>query len=152
MKISVNTTIDSSAERVWQAITDFENCPSWIAGILSLEVLEQPESGLIGFKWRETREMFGKEATETMWITDCVDGEYYQTRAENHGAVYVSKLMVQQQGEQTLLTMEFSGTSESFWVNLLSSVMSVFMKKSMFKMIAQDLADIKAYVEASAVE
>lgn len=84
-----------------------------------------------------------------MWITDCVDGEYYQTRAENHGAVYVSKLMVQQQDEQTLLTMEFSGMSDSWFVNLMSKLMGFFMAKSMIKMLEADLADIKAHVEAS---
>lgn len=25
--------------------------------------------GLVGFKWKETHKMFGKEATEIMWIT-----------------------------------------------------------------------------------
>ena len=149
MKISVNTIIESSSEKVWRAITDFEHCESWINGILNVTILEQPENGLVGFKWRETRKMFGKEATETMWITNCVDGEYYQTRAENHGAVYVSKLMVQQQDEQTLLTMEFSGMSESWYVNLMSKLMGFFMTKSMIKMLEADLADIKAHVEAS---
>lgn len=149
MKISVNTIIESSSEKVWRAITDFEHCESWINGILNVTILEQPENGLVGFKWQETRKMFGKEATETMWITDCVDGEYYQTRAENHGAVYVSKLMVQQQDEQTLLTMEFSGMSDSLFVNLMSKLMGFFMAKSMIKMLEADLADIKAHVEAS---
>ena len=149
MQLCVSTNINSSPDNVWQAITDFEHCESWIAGILNVTILEQPESGLVGFKWRETRKMFGKEATETMWITDCIDGEYYQTRAENHGAIYVSKLSISSMGDATKLTMEFSGKSESWFVNLMSKLMGFFMTKSMIKMLEADLADIKAHVEAS---
>lgn len=148
MKISVNTTINAESALVWQTITDFEHCPQWMNGILDLQVLERPEGSLVGFKWQETRELFGKQATETMWITDCVDGEFYRTRAENHGAIYVSELTVTPQGDKTLLTMDFSGHADSFWVNLLSSVMGIFMKKSMINMIEKDLADIKAHVES----
>ena len=148
MKISVNIIIESSSEKVWQAITDFEHCENWIGGILNVTILEQPEDGLVGFKWQETRKMFGKEATETMWITDCVDGKSYTTRAENCGAIYVSKLTVIPEGDITKLTMEFSGTSESWFVNLMSKVMGFFMTKSMIKMLEADLADIKGHVES----
>jgi len=147
MKLSVSTNINSSTDDVWKAITDFENCANWMNGIIDLEILDEPEQGLVGFMWLETREFFGKTAVETMWITDYVDGESYTTRAENHGAVYISKLTVIPHGENTLLTMEFSGSSDSLFVRLLSSLMAVFVKKSMVKMLEDDLADIKKHVE-----
>lgn len=150
MKMSVSVTIDSPKETVWDAITDINNCPKMITGIIDLKILEQPETGLVGLKWQETRMMFGKEAVETMWVTECQDQEYYYTRAENHGAVYITKMSVQQLEDQTELTMEFSGSSESFWINLLSSVMSIFIKKSMLKMLQADLQDIKQFVENKA--
>lgn len=149
MQLCVSTNINSSPDNVWQAITDFEHCENWIDGILNLTILEQPENGLVGFKWQETRKMFGKEATEIMWITGCVHGESYTTRAENCGAIYVSKLTVIPEGKTTKLTMEFSGTSESWLVNLMSKLMGFFMTKSMIKMLEDDLADIKAHVESN---
>jgi len=45
----------------------------------AIEVLEKPDAGFVGFKWKETRKMFGKEATEIMWITDSVENEYFST-------------------------------------------------------------------------
>lgn len=163
MKISVETTINSSKDKVWSAISDIENAPEMISGIIGLEVLEKPASGLLGLKWRETRKMFGKEADETMWITDCMEGEFYQTRAENHGAIYKSRLSleaIESSGsdrsakaddaiaDRTKLTMTFEGEAESFLIKVVSAIMSLFMKKSMIKMLETDLADIKAYVEA----
>lgn len=46
---------------------------------------ENTASGLVGLKWRETRMLFGKEATAEKWITDAVENECYKTRAESDG-------------------------------------------------------------------
>lgn len=149
MKISVDIEIDSPKNKVWTAITDINNSTNMISGIIDLEVLHQPEEGIVGLKWTETRKIFGKESSETMWITDCKDEEYYCTRAENNGAIYSTKMSVSGVGSNTLLTMAFSGTSESTVVKLISSIMSLFLKKSMVKMLQKDLADIKSFVEKS---
>lgn len=147
MKISVDTEINAPKQDVWAVISNIENAPNVISGIISLEVLHKPEAGLIGLKWKETRKMFGKEAEETMWITDCSNGEYYATRAENHGAIYKSMMSVEAVGDKTKLTMSFEGESESFFVKIISKVMGFFMKKSMIKMLDADLADIKRFAE-----
>ena len=147
MKISVNVEIAMSKDLVWTAITDIENCPNMITGIIDLKVLEKPEDGLVGLKWIETRIMLGKEASETMWITDSKDGEYYCTRAENHGSIYVTKMSVDETDGKTLLTMSFSATSESIFIRIISSLMGLFIKKSMLKMLKHDLDDIKNHLE-----
>ena len=148
MKTSVSVEINASTEEVWKAITDFEHCPSFISAIESLEILHKPDDTLVGFKWKETRTMFGKEATETMWITDYTENEFYQTRAESHGSVYTSKMAVEPKGENSKLTMSFSGETVSFFAKIMSALMSSMIKKSMDKALQQDLDDIKTYVEA----
>ncbi len=150
MNICVDIMIDSPIGPVWDAITDFENCEKMVSGILSAKVLERPDDGLVGLKWTETRTMFGKECDETMWITDAKEHSFYETRAENHGAIYVSKMSVNEIDGQTKLTMSFSGTSDSMLVRIISSVMNLFMKNSMVKMLETDLSDIKQFVEQQA--
>ena len=149
MSITVDIKIDSPKSKVWAAITDIRNCMNMISSISALKVLHEPEEGLIGLKWTETRHVFGKDATETMWITDCKDEEYYCTRAENHGAIYSTKLAVAEVGDKTLLTMSFAVTSDSFFIKVVSSVMGIFIKKLMLKMLEKDLDEIKAFVEKS---
>lgn len=149
MNINVDIEIGSSKSKVWAAITDISNCTNMISGIIDLKILEQPDVGLVGLKWTETREMFGKEASETMWITDCIDEEFYCTRAENCGSIYSTKLSVSQVGKKTLLTMSFNGTSDSIFIRALSSIMGLFIKKSMVKMLKKDLSDIKDFLEKS---
>lgn len=148
MEISVSVEINASKQSVWHAITDLSHCDKMISGIIDLTIIEQPEEGLVGLKWKETREMFGKEAEETMWITESVEQDYYLTQAENHGAIYVTKMQVASvEGDKTVLTMTFSGTANSWFMKMMSALMSVFMKKSMSKMLAKDLEDIKVFVE-----
>ena len=149
MQVSTNIEISKSKMDVWKAITDIENSAGMISGILSIDVLEKPDSGLIGFKWKETRKMFGKEATEVMWITDSVDNEYYCTRAESHGSVYVTRISLSDDGPNAQLTMSFSGKAQTLGAKIFSFFMSAIFKGSMEKELYKDLTDIKEYVEQS---
>ncbi|KAA3652253.1 MAG: hypothetical protein DWP98_01540 [Bacteroidetes bacterium] len=148
MELSVFVIIDKPKEEVWKAIIDFKNCSNYIESIVKLEIIDEPKDTLIGFKWKETRVMFGKEATEIMWITDYADNEYYQTRAESHGSVYKSRLAVESEGEKTKLTMSFSGEAQTTFVKLISWCMGFLIKGSMKKALIKDLNDIKTYVES----
>jgi hypothetical protein len=78
MKFEVNLPINAPKEKVWNIITDWENVADRISGISEIKILEKHEDGLVGFKWWETRTMFGREATEIMWITDVVEHEVLQ--------------------------------------------------------------------------
>jgi hypothetical protein len=118
-----------------------------ISGIIDLEILEQPTDGIVGLKWKETREIFGKQSSQTMWITEAEYESFYYTRAENHGAIYMTKMSVKEVDGITQLSMYFSGTSESLFVRIISSIMSLFMKNTMIKLLEADLSDIKRFIE-----
>ena len=152
MKVSVDIEIEKPKEAVWAAITDIENCDNYISAIVDLKILNKPENGLVGLKWQETRLMFGKQASETMWITESVENEFYCTRAESHGSVYISRLSLSEAGNNTLLTMSFTGEAHTLLVKIVSACMGVFIKNSMKKALYKDLEDIKKYVEKSQVK
>ena len=147
MKVSTSIEIEKPREDVWRAITDIENAQGRISSIIAIEVLEKPEAGFVGFKWKETRKMFGKEATEIMWVTDSVENEHYSTRAESHGSVYVSRLSLTESAGITTLTMSFSGEAQSLVARILSTLMGFLIKGSMKKELQKDLVDIKNYIE-----
>ncbi|SES92817.1 SRPBCC family protein [Thalassotalea agarivorans] len=149
MQVSVSQTIAAPAETIWQAITNIDNCDQMITAIKSIEVLERPEEGVVGLKWQETREMFGKDATETMWITEAKAPSYYHTRAESHGSVYISTMAIEEQDGSCELSMSFKGEPQTFGAKILMFLMGAMVKKSMIKAIEQDLIDIKTFVEAS---
>lgn len=149
MEVQARVCINGTKEKVWQVITDIEGSERTIEAIERIEILEKPASGLIGLKWRETRTMFGKTATEVMWITDVKENDYYQTRAESQGAVYVSRLQIEEQEGRTYLTMAFEGQAQSLTAKIVSLATGFLFKSATQKALQQDLEDIKAAVEKS---
>ena len=143
MQIEVSTTINAPRDVVWARATDVAHAPEFISGLDSAEVLEQPESGLVGLKWRETRVMMGKEATETMWVTAAQEPDYYDVEAGSHGCRYFSRLSLNEIGDTTKLTMTFSAEPETFMAKLLGNTIGRLFMGPTRKALQQDLDDIK---------
>lgn len=147
MEVSVSVEINKPVKDVWDTISDIENCPKVISSIVDLQVLENPADTFVGFKWTETRVMFGKEASETMWITDYKDQEFYQTRAESHGSIYISKLSVEPSSSGSQLTMSFKGEAQSTFSKIFSFCLGFLFIGGMKKALLKDLNDIKNHLE-----
>ena len=147
MNVEVQVDINGTKEDVWKVITDIENSTETIRGIEKIEVLEKPADSFVGLKWRETRTMFGRTATEVMWITDAVENQSYKTRAESHGAVYVTTFDLSEKGENVRLTMNFEGEPQTFGAKVMSALTGWMVKSSSEKALMEDLMDIKAKVE-----
>lgn len=147
MEFKEQIFINAPVEKVWGIITNIEGSADNISAIQDIKVLENPADGIVGFKWTETRIMFGKTATETMWITDAKTNEFYQTRAESHGAIYISKLNVIEKDGGTILTMSFIGEAQTFMAKLMSATLGAMFKKATRKALTKDLEDIKSAAE-----
>lgn len=148
MKASVQININASAAAVWNVITDIKNCMDVISGIEAIEIHNMPESGLVGLKWKETRTMFGKTATEVMWITDSVENERYSVRAESHGSVYLTDLRLESEDSRVLLTYEFRSEPRTGGAKFMDILFGRMMRKATAKGLMNDLEDIKKAVEA----
>ena len=147
MEVATSVLIHAPRAVVWERITDIEHAARTIRAIEKVEILERPASGLVGLKWKETRTMFGKTATEIMWITDALEPEFYETRAESHGAIYAASLELAEKAGGTELTMRFSGEAVSTSARLMWILMGWMFKGAMRKACGKDLSDIKAAVE-----
>ena len=51
MNVSVDIKISKPAAEVWAAITDIANCQDMISSIIALEVLNQPEEGVVAVSY-----------------------------------------------------------------------------------------------------
>ena len=149
MHISSKISVNAPKQDVWRVITDIENATNTISAIENIEILNKPSDGIVGLKWSETRIMFGKSATETMWITDAVEDDFYATEAQSHGAVYRSKMYVADQDGATELGFEFNAEPQTFGAKFLSATMGFLFKGATEKAMHQDLVDIKAKVESA---
>lgn len=150
MRVTVETEIGAPLLEVWRLVTDIENAVATIKAIQKIEILERPLSGVVGLKWRETRTMFGKAATEVMWVTDAVEGSHYDTRAESHGSVYKTRVALENRNGRTGLVMTFEGEPQTLGAKIMWGLTGFLFKGATRKALAKDLADIKAALERKA--
>jgi hypothetical protein len=147
MLVEAQVTINGSRAAIWAAMTNIENASEFISGIQKIEVLEKPANGLIGLKWRETRILFGKSATADKWITDAVENEFYKTRAEDGGFVFLSTMSISESSGGMKLTSSHDSQPQGIVAKLMSIPMGLFFKGVAKKALMQDLNDIKSAVE-----
>ena len=148
MHVAVAVTAAAPREVVWSVVSDIENAASTISAIDSVEVLERPANGLVGLKWRETRTLFGKSATETMWITDAEERSHYATEARSHGSVYRTTLRLRDAGIGTRIEMTFSAEAVSLGARVLSFLLRPIMRRSIANALQGDLEQVRAAAEA----
>jgi hypothetical protein len=147
MIVEAQVTINGSKEAIWAKTTDIANAVNTISGIEKVEILEKPANSVAGLKWRETRTIFGKTTTETMWITDGVENESYRTRAESHGFIYICTFRIAEQSGSNSLTMTHDSRPQSFMARVLATLLGFVMRGAMKKVMLKDLNDIKAAVK-----
>ena len=147
--IDISQDVAAPADAVWTLITDIENSPAVITGIDSVQRLDDNEGFVVGTRWRETRTMFGKSASEEMTVTEIEPGRSYTTGAQHGKAHYTSSLRVEPTGEDAcVLSMHFDAEVEGMLNKTLGAVMGKIFEGSTRKLMQQDLADIAEAAEA----
>ena len=146
MIVEAQISIQGSKAAVWDAITTIEKASEIVSGIDGIEVVEKPARGLVGLRWRETRTLFGKPATAEKWITDAVENEFYKTRAESDGFLFLSTMRISESSGTTILTSSHDSQPQGIVARIKALPMFLFAGVAR-KALMQDLNDIKSAVE-----
>ncbi|WP_432196426.1 SRPBCC family protein [Streptomyces sp. bgisy027] len=148
--VVVERRIAAGQGSVWESLTDLRGMVHVLSGVSGVEVLTQGAFG-VGTRWRETRRMFGKEATEEMWVTLCEPPERYVVEADSHGTHYVSEWALRPEGPSaTTVRMTFTGVTSGGVAGVLAKLLGSLGSRAVAKAIAKDLDDIAAAVEGRA--
>lgn len=146
MHCQFERTIDAPPDRVFEVASDFAGAPRRISAITRVEMLTEGPVR-VGTRFRETRTMFGREATEEMTVTEFDAGHRYVLGCENHGTRYRSEVRVAPHGEgQSTIVMTF----EARPLTMIARVLGVLTKPMVKKVVQaceKDLDDLKAAVE-----
>jgi hypothetical protein len=146
MLVEAQVTINGSKAAVWAAISNIENAAEIVSGIQRIEIVEKPESGLVGLRWRETRLLFDKPTTVEKWITEAAEHEFYKTRAEDSGFVFLTTTRISEGSSGITLTGSHESKPQGLTATLRATPMVLF-RGVIKKAILQDLNDIKSAVE-----
>jgi 2-aminobenzoate-CoA ligase len=146
-RVEMLELVQAAPERTFQTFADFANTAHHISGIISTEVLTEGPIG-IGSRFRETRRMFGREASEEMEVTIFDPPKSYSLRAFSHGTEYRTRFEFTPENGATMVKMIFEARPQSFMAKFMALFMGGLAKRTVINMIRQDLLDGKAAAES----
>jgi carbon monoxide dehydrogenase subunit G len=149
VNLKVSRAVTAPASVVWSIMIDLEGSPTTISAIQSIEILPGATEFGVGTRWRETRTMFGKQATEVMWISEVDPGTSYVAKAESHGAQYTTIMeVVDTGGNSSEVSMDFSAEAVGTMAKFMGATVGKLFENATRKALAQDLDDIAVVAEA----
>lgn len=143
--------VEAPIERVFEYFSNVRDAPKHIKGITALEVLTDGPIGK-GTRFRESRVMFGKTATETMEFTEFQPGRAYTIGCTSCGVEYATRFTFTPTGGPgssggTDVVMTTTARPVTLMAKLMSPLMGLMMKGAMKKMLEGDLNGMKAAAE-----
>lgn len=145
MKVTSEIIINAPIGRVFEVFSDIEHAAERIQAITRVEILSEVREGK-GTKWRETRKIYGKEATEEMEITDFQPNKRYTVEANSHGTLYITVFEFTAIEGGAKVTIEFEGKPLTFASKAMSAL-GPLMAGQVKKGLDSDLKDLKAACE-----
>ena len=147
-RLEIERTISAPPATVFARCSDFAHSAEVVEGIDKVEMLTDGEVGP-GTRFRETRTMFGREATEEMEVGVFDPPRRYTLLAESHGAKYHSEFVFDEVAEGTRVRLTFDATPVTFFAKVMA-VLTKPMQKKIYELLCKDLDDIKASIERGA--
>lgn len=147
MKLEVEETFAVPPERLYAALSDAERLGDWMPNLVRMEWLDGPRSGK-GARFRQTRKMFGREASEVFEVTAAdpprsfelyVDGRLGSSGCGEYRFRY--ELRPIPAGTALRMTGEFGGMG--WFMRLVGKLFAGSFRKACRK----DLAALRAHVE-----
>lgn len=141
-------------------LTDLEGTAALLQGVQGIERLSADTGYQVGTRWRETRVMFGQEASEEMTVVEVEPERRTVLHAESHGMKYISGFELRpvrdELGEpgQTQLIMRFEGepVEHGLMQKLIMAATGPLGAAASKKAMRQDLQDIAAEAERRAAD
>jgi carbon monoxide dehydrogenase subunit G len=149
MKLEVATNIAAPPDTVFALLTDVARWPQTIRGVEAVEFLTGGGPVRIGTRFRETRTMFGRKATEEMTVAEIAPHRLVLT-AENHGTRYVATHTIEPAVGGSRLVLGFEGVPVSLIARMFG-VIGVLFAGALRHQLEADLADLKAAAELRAL-
>ncbi|WP_020401620.1 SRPBCC family protein [Gracilimonas tropica] len=141
--ITINKKIEAPKEQVFEIVADIRNFSKVIPEIKNVEFLSEQQYG-VGTKYKETRDMNGREASTVLEVTELVENEHIRLISDAGGTVWDSIFKVEEKEGGTELSLVMEARPYKF----LPKIIAPFMKGFMRNAIEKDMDATKRYCEA----
>ena len=143
--LKLSQQVNAPIDRVFQVFSDFPTAADRIEGIKSIEMLTDGPVGL-GTRFKETRTMFGRDATEEMEITAFEPNRLYTVSADSCGAKFDTTFRFSESMGKTQVDMEMKTQAVTLFAKLMAPL-GALMMGTMKKCIMADVNSLKEHCE-----
>ncbi|MGE0479682.1 MAG: SRPBCC family protein [Phycisphaerae bacterium] len=145
-RFQMSQQIAAPVDETFRVFTDFRNAAGRVRGITALEVLTDGPIG-VGTRFRETRVIMNRTATETMEVTRFEPNKLYSVGCDSCGARYDSTFRFTPQAGGTRVDFEMEARGTTWFAKLMSALMGWMVRGMIEKCFRQDIDDLKAHLE-----
>ncbi|NIK13001.1 SRPBCC family protein [Alkalibacillus almallahensis] len=143
----VERTFNVSQQTAYNSLIDLDAAHHWMHGLVRMDRLDDGPIK-VGSEWKETRKMFGKEASEHFEVMELQEPEKIVLRCDgSKGSTgkgeYIFTYTVDSAGDQSQVTLH----GEIKGLTGLSKLFGKLMAGSFKKACAKDLDALKQYLE-----
>lgn len=136
-------------EAAWDAASNLNKAEERFRGIAQIEMLTDGPIGK-GTRWRETRIIMRKKATEELELLEWDPPHRYVAGCESCGARYRTTVTCEPVADGTEIRFLMHAEHLTLRAKIMGVVMGVMMRKMMEKCLSEDLEDMKRAAEGSA--
>ena len=140
--------VEAPIDAVFDIFSDIPRAAEMIDDIVRIEMLTDRPVG-VGTRWRETRMMFKREATEEMEVTAFDRRKSYTVGCESCGCEYESTWRFDADGDATLVEFEMNYRPVTFFAKVMSPL-GRLMAPMMKKCFEKDFQALKVIAESGA--
>ena len=140
--------VNAAPELVFAVAADLEHWPDFFRQVERIEPLAEGPVR-VGFQFRETRKMFGRQSTERFEVTACDRPHRFVIEARSCGMLFTSEHHLIPDIAGTLVELTLTAKPLTLAAKLLKPL-STLMMGPMKKCLEADLDDLKAIAEQRA--
>lgn len=145
-QVELSRHVNASVATVWALATDLEGAPQVLRGVDRVEMLTPGGFG-VGTRWRETRTMFGRQATEELAVAAVEPERSYTVRAAGSGAQYVSTFTFTPTSGGTVVTVTFGAAATTGVARVLAALTGPLARRAVERALREDLEDLAQAAE-----
>lgn len=147
IQFEVKRSIHVSQEKAFMSLLDLDAARQWMQGLVRMERLDEGPMKA-GSQWKETRKMFGKEASEQFEVLELKPSEKIVLRCDGTKGTtgqgeYIFTYRISSAGESSVVTLHGEIKGLKGMAKLLGKMVGGSFKKA----CAKDLDALKDYLE-----
>ena len=146
--VSIHQSIRAPREVTWDAFTGFEQAPSLIASIESVQVLERGGESGLGLRFRETRRRGKRSYSEVLEVTQTTAPELLCIECDSCGGRFKTRFHFTEKGASTEVDVELSFKPRTIWAKICTPLKGILLGMCA-KVLAQDMNDLASHLEGS---